>query len=365
MFGSVIANIDRHSVEPWDIYPYAGDYSHGIADKFLAGEIISWFTDSVSVDKVFAIAVSLGIVLCLLLAIFSGQVIRHSSQENKTAVIATVFVLWMLPSGIGGLFRYIGVPDIFMALTLLLCIMLAKNRYLLWIVPLLSAAAVGFHQIYTTLYFPTLFVAICFFALYEKRSVSGFAVAAITTLTTLASFIYITFFSSRYLTFGSIDSLVEYLNSKSDMNFDDEFLRWVFSGQYFSGVELYADGALTMVIDYEVLLITGIVLLPLFAIIFYTYFSAMRESTDKKRKFLFFLCSVSWIPSMATCFLMRNIFRILAALWMTQFLIVSLFLYFGDADFLAAFNRVKSFIIKYRFAAIVYFLFILLYRKWI
>lgn len=363
--GSVFANIDKTDVEAWDIYPYVGDYSHGIADKFLTGEIISWFTDYVSVKKVFAIAITLGMVLCALLSFFSGQVIRRTERENKTAVTVTVFSLWLLPSGIGGLFRYIGVPDVFMALTLILCIVLAKNRGSLWLVPLVSAAAVGFHQIYTTLYFPTLFVAICFFAIRKGYATQGFVAGIITTLTTLASFVFITFFSSRYLTYGSIDSLIEYLNSKSNMNFDDELLRWVFRGQYFSDIKTYVDGAASMLIDTKTLITAGVVILPLVAIIFYTYISAMKQSDDKRKKFLFILCSLSWVPTVATCFLMRNLFRISAAMWITQFLIMSLFIYFGDEDFLKAFNKTKSFIMKRKEIYLAYLLVVISFRKMI
>ena len=72
----------------WQLLTYLSDYSHGFVPRGFIGEIISWFSATVSLELLHTLSSVICILLSVVTSLLGGVLIRKT--ENKDAV--TVFV---------------------------------------------------------------------------------------------------------------------------------------------------------------------------------------------------------------------------------------------------------------------------------
>ena len=141
---------DKEGMPLWQLLTYLGDYSHGFMPRAFLGEIISRFSDTVSLSLLFNLSFIVCILMSVAIALFSGYVIRH--HENKDAIKGIVAIMLGSPIFMPLFASWLGITDIYLILFTFIAFALNENKLLRFFVPIVMLICTAIHHAYLFLY---------------------------------------------------------------------------------------------------------------------------------------------------------------------------------------------------------------------
>ena len=151
----------------WQLLTYLGDYSHGFMPRALLGEIITWFSDTVSLDILFVMSLTVCILLCIASALLGGYLIKHC--ENKTAVTVILAVMLGSPIFMPLFASWLGLMDVYLILLTFIAFTFNENRFLRYFIPVIAIICTAIHHAYLFLYMVPLAIALLYDFFKDKK----------------------------------------------------------------------------------------------------------------------------------------------------------------------------------------------------
>lgn len=280
---------------------YLYTYKHGFVPRGLVGEIISWFTDSVSDSMIQKLAVAFSLALAVAASLCIGKVLSKVKDDRQSfsVVLFLILVLCVMPGSFRMYFDQMTQDKLLWALTLF-AVFLCDRKYAIWFTPLLCITATLINPVFLL----CSMILIAVILLQEFKS-SGYSVKnGIICAVSYLSMIAIGLFgalSEKKLGFQTPQELLDYYFSRYSGQLDAEtrhlFIReWLF--EYFDSMETIVKKAFQIYFgewgNAQRCLI-GFLFFALPAFILFALFwkKVIRAESDKFQKFIFFLCAIS------------------------------------------------------------------------
>lgn len=299
---------DNFTVDWWVKPFYFLSYKYGFCSKMLIGTIVNCiFGNSVSEPLIKVIAAFAIVVLCFLIALFFGKILRVAEQRGSNWGIYFIVLLYLAcPARISNYFApaFNGRFEVYIFMLVLLALYIfftKKQDFKFWLsMSLICLLCTVIHQIFIFIFFPII-LALMIYNLYEQQfnKETVFGTFAVCT-TTAISFLYFQFFAK----FNIINEkmLMDIINSRYYYYRELSALHDPIICEYYSTLK---DQTFQLVVQYMPALfykalLTFILLIPLFFVFIVIWRNAYKNCIDNKSKILLIamqMCGLIYIPT--------------------------------------------------------------------
>ena len=278
----------KESMPLWQLLTYLSDYSHGFIPRAFIGEIITWFTDTVSLGLLFTLSFIVCVLLILAIALISGYLIRHC--ENKSAVTGIIAIMLGSPIFMPLFASWLGITDIYLILLTFIAFALNENKFLRFGVPVVMLICTAIHHAYLFLYMVPVAIALLYDMFKNKKHLRDGMLCAVTYIS-LAALGFVMLKTRTAKGFASVDEMTEFMLEKADIPLTKEWLMSVVPNEYTTGADFILE-EITTTMSASNLLGIVVIFAPLLILFAYGWFKALRKAENKAEKFTFFLCLV-------------------------------------------------------------------------
>lgn len=283
------------------IIHYLYTYKHGFIPRGLIGEIISWFTDSVSDELIASLAHIFSFVLAVSAALCIGKALSRTKNNRQSFAIVffVVAAMCVMPGSFRQYFQIMTQDKLLWALTLF-AVLLCGNRYTIWLVPICCIIATLINPVY--LFCGMILIAIVLLQefKYGGYSIKNGMICAVSYVSMLAIGI-IGPLSEKATGFQTPQELLDFFFSRYAGELSEEtrhlFLtEWLFD--YFEPIDKI------LKLSYEIYFLEwgnvrecliGFIFraLPLWLFLMAFWIKVIQNESNRFQKFIFFLCAIS------------------------------------------------------------------------
>lgn len=343
----------------WPFLLYLNDYSHGYMPRALLGEIFSWFTPTISIKFMCIASFAVCVVLCLLVAIVGGHLIRKA--EQKPSVIFLVALWISSPIFMPLMSGWLGIVDIYFISFTLIAFIINENKFARCFVPVIMLTCFMLHQAYIFLYMVPMAIALLYDFFKNKKYIRDGLLCGFTYISLIvASLITLT---NRTLSgFNSTEEIVDYMIQKADFEISRDWLTGLVQYEHFSGMEYMFD-KITTTMSIKNLLGIFVIFLPIFVLFAYGWIRAIRNSEKKHEKFILSLCLIHPLSTVPAYILGLNWNRWTSAIITSQCLLYLFMLYRKNESVTLAFSKIYDFIKKHFIVVVLYLIYYASFAK--
>ncbi len=343
----------------WQLLTYLGDYSHGYMPRAFLGEIISWFSDTVSLDLLFNLSFAVCVLLSLAIAILSGHIIKRA--ENKIAVTGITAIMVSSPIFMPLMASWLGITDIYLILLTLIAFVFNENKFLRYSVPVITLVCVAIHHAYMFLYMVPIAIALLYDFFKNKKVVRDGILCGVTYVSLIA-FALFTVSSRNANGFSSVEEMIAYMIAKADFPIEASWLQAIVPNEYFTGVE-YLGEHITSKMSVSNLLGLVVILAPVFILFAYGWIKSIRASDTKDQKFVLFLCLIQPLSTIPAYIFGLNWNRWTASIITSQCILYLFMIYRKNESVTSAVNKITDFLKRHFIAVVFYFIYYASFAK--
>ena len=342
---------EKEGMPMWQLLTYLGDYSHGFMPRALLGEIITWFSDTVSLELLFALSFTVCVLLCIASALLGGHLIKHC--ENRTAVTAIIAVMLGSPIFMPLFASWLGLMDVYLILLTFIAFTLNENRLLRFFIPVIAILCTAIHHAYLFLYMVPLAIALLYDFFRNKKYIRDGILCGVTYISLIALGLY-TVKARNADGFGSTEEMVDFMLKKADFPLTKEWLQSVVPNEYMTGVD-YISENITSTMSVANLLGIVVIFAPIFILFACGWLKAIRHSTDKTEKFTLFLCLIHPLSTVPAYIFGLNWNRWTSAIITSQCILYLFMLYRKNESVSTSVGKITEFFKKH-FILIVFYI---------
>lgn len=314
---------------------YLGDLSMGFASRLIIGSFVNLLTDNPTPEWLASYGRVVLWAVLIAVSIVLGRILRKTAKEMKDA--ALIFTLFFCTGSLTlyGFSYFFGMLDIYMFIAMLASALLINNKYLRWLVPLLSVFGVFVNYAYLITYFPLVILLILYNTAKTKKPVDIIYFIA-SCLPIIAATVYCVLFerNSVTITFSELwDTMIEksgYPFVYEEVCYFDFYLFGV-SDSY--GVANFEFNNMTPIefltslpkivfsleLDTTTYFILGSIALPVLAVFISLWIKCIKLSQTKTEKFVFLCAILATLLIFLNCIISNDITRWVEAGFIVQF----------------------------------------------
>ena len=323
------------------------------------GEVISWFSDTVSLELLFGLSLTVLILLCVAIDLVGGYLIRHI--ENKSAAKAIVTVMIGSPIFMPLFSSWLGLMDVYLILLTIIAFTLNENKVLRFTVPIIAPLCTAIHHAYLFLYMVPLAIALLYDLFKNKKYLRDGLLCSVTYVSMIA-FGLITVKTRTADGFSSVDEMVDFMLKKSEVPLSREWLQSVVPNEYTTGVE-YISETVTSTMSASNLLGIVAIFAPLLLLFAFGWIKAIKCSADKGEKFALFLCLIHPISSVPAYIFGLNWNRWTSAIITSQCILYLFMLYRKNEAVSASVEKITGFFKKHLEIVVFYIIYVASFAK--
>lgn len=294
----ILATVKNDSFDNYYILHYLWNYDKGFISRGLVGEIISWFTDTVTLEMIRIFAAAGSVILVLAATLCIGAVL-DKTRDNPQVYRTALFIIVLLSAAPFTFKAYL--PDIkydkiFWAVTLL-AVFLSQKKLGIWFVPALCAVAMLINPLF--LFGGMLLVGII---LLHECCESGFStkniiICAVTYIGIIALAIYDV--AGAYPDFANEQEMAAYFFARYSEPVSAETINRVadvFLNDFFEkkNMDYIAEQAGIFLVGWnrgeKTIFNAVFVSIPVMTLLTVFWVKVIKAEKEKFRKFIFFLC---------------------------------------------------------------------------
>ena len=211
-----------------NLYPashWVLSYDYGLVRRGLIGSIIKLWLPMVTVEQVYHIAL---VAYCTLLALLLVTFYALWRTSEKNGRLFRLFLFFAATPVTLSLFAHdLGRFDLFLTLITVLSLILLSLRRYVWMIPVLTVAAMFVHEGFLVLYAPTIVAAILFVHSRDRRGNGLLVTAVVAAIGILGSFVVLYRFG--YPTLG-YEEFSRFIQSRADFHVTELSMRECYYG---------------------------------------------------------------------------------------------------------------------------------------
>ncbi|MBQ8576177.1 MAG: hypothetical protein IJ447_09050 [Clostridia bacterium] len=343
----------------WQLLTYLGDYSHGFMPRAFIGEIISWFTDSVSSNLLFNLSFTVCVLLSVAAALIGGYLIKNA--ENKTAVTAIVAVMVSSPIFMPLMASWLGITDIYLILLTFIAFVFNENKFLRYLVPVLALICTAIHHAYLFLYMVPIAIALLYDFFKNKKYIRDGIMCGVTYASLIALGL-ITVKTRSASGFASVDEMTDFMINKAGFSLEKEWLESLVPNEYFTRVD-YLQQNVTSTMSASNLFGIVLIFAPLFVTFAYGWIKSIKQSEDKTERFIFSLCLIHPLSTVPTYIFGLNWNRWTSAIITSQCILYLFMLYRKNKTLSNTVGQMTEFFKKHFILVVFYLIYFASFAK--
>jgi hypothetical protein len=193
----------NYKIDEWVKLTWLSDYRYGIVNRGFFATIFTFILNIVYKDDCVT-DIFLKNAAIILTAIILALVIRwiwmmeKNMQEDIRDIGQKILMVWICSPWFFTFFMTqgtIGRLDIILMAIFLICCELIFKQKLLWVIPILCVCGVLTYEVFTLIYFPTIFLLLLEISYFNKKK-ENWITTAVTTVSVLSITVYIHFFGT-------------------------------------------------------------------------------------------------------------------------------------------------------------------------
>ncbi len=338
---------------------YLADFSMGKTSRLLIGSFVNLLTDHPTVEWINGFAAVVLVLVYIFTAILIGRIIRSTPADIRNPV--TVFSLFSV-SGVFGIYifsRFFGLLDIYMYLFTVLAVIVARNKVLRWLIPILCAGGVLVNYVYTIAYFPLVAAVLLYLIFTQEKKVGNSILFTVTCAVSVFLMFYCTFVGKETATFpfeemqaimeGKLGEKLTY----EQIHYFDYYLYGSHANEEILGVNMEGMSPTEFIalllwyLSTEGYNTGGIIAvtvgaLPIFAVFWMIWFRCIKSAETKPRKFVYLCFMLVPIFTVACCVLSTDMPRWAASGLIIQFGLGFFMLAMKDKPFENVMREIKA-----------------------
>lgn len=330
---------------------YLYTYEHGFNPRGLLGEVIRWFSDTVSDEMISNIANTFSVLLIIAVSLCIGKALNKlkDDRERFNWVVLLAFICCVLPTSLKMYFGAIHLDKILWLLSLI-AVFISDRKYAVWFVPVLCVIATLVNPMY--LFGSMILVAIILLQQFYSEHYS-FKKGLLCFLT-YASMIVIGLYSpiaEKKLGFSTPQELVDFYFSRyggtlSRDTYSNFVTEWLFD--YFEPIDEVFRSAFKY---YFVGWSNGqkcffyflLVALPAYILLGIIWIRAIKNEKNKFQKFIYFLCLISPVIIIAPLIVSWEMPRYFSDNFITQLCLLAYFIVKGHPAIISSVRSMVDF----------------------
>jgi hypothetical protein len=199
---------------------WALSYDHGLVRRGLLGTITKLWMPIVTIKGVHLTAL---VAYCTFLASLAGVFYALMKYKDKHGRLFRLILLFSAtPATLSMFARDLGRFDMFLVITLFLCLILLSLHRLRWLIPILMVMAMFIHEAFLVLCAPTLLAAILFVFLWDTRDKKALVTLGVSAISVVSSFFVLYKFGHPSLGYDDFSRLIQ---SRADFRITDLSMR--------------------------------------------------------------------------------------------------------------------------------------------
>lgn len=366
--GSYMLTQKVYPASNYYLIQYLYTYDHGYVSRGLVGEVISWFTDTVTDDLTQMLITAFSWLLIVAASLCMGKALS-CVRKDKTKYCRVLFVLavvCVLPFSFRLYFTSIRLDKLVWAVTLF-AVFLSDRKYGIWLVPVLCVLATMINPIFVF----TSMILIAIILLQEFYS-SGFskknlAICVITYGLIIAVALLVPVSSSN-LGFDTPNEMVDYYFARyagelSEESYNQFINEWLleyfipFKEVFKTGYSIYVKNGTALRNATSFLLVWGA---PMLLILETLWVKAIKAEENKFQKFILFLCAVSPVVIIPMVIASWDLSKLLGNNFLVQLGLLAYFLVKDNAAVRASVNGIIESARKHVFVCVCAIMYALL-----
>ena len=349
----------KEGMSVWQLLTYLGDYSHGFMPRALIGEILTWFSDTVTLEILFALSSTVCVLVCVSAALLGGYLIRRC--ENKTAVTAIIAVMLGSPIFMPLFASWLGLTDIYLILLTFVALALNENKLLRYFIPVIAIICTAIHHVYLFLYMVPLAIALLYDFFKNKKYIRDGILCGVTYISLISLGLY-TVKARNAEGFGSTDEMIDFMLQKTDIPLSREWLQTVVPNEYMTGIDYLRDN-ITSTMSVSNLLGIALIFAPILILFAYGWIKSIRSSTDKSERIILFLCLIHPLSTVPAYVFGLNWNRWTSAIITSQCMLYLFMLYRKNESVCATVGKITEFFKKHFFFIVFYIIYVASFAK--
>ena len=360
LFAQLIVFVPEEEGMPlWQLLTYLGDYSHGFMPRAFLGEIISWFSDTVSLGLLFKLSFAICVLMSLTLALIGGYLIRHC--ENKNAVTAIIAIMVGSPIFMPVFASWLGITDIYLILLTLIAFALNENKVLRFAVPFIMLLCTVIHHAYLFLYMVPVAIALLYDMFKNKKYLRDGILCAVTYISLIALGL-LTLSTRTAKGFSSVDEMVSFMLNKADMPLSEEWLMTVVPNEYLTKSNFILEN-ITSTMSVSNLLGIVAIFSPLLILFSYGWIKALKKAENNAEKFTIFLCLIHPLSTIPAYIFGLNWNRWTSAIITSQCLLYLFMLHRKNEAVCSTVEKITAFFKKHFVIVVFYIIYVASFAK--
>ncbi len=360
LFAQLIVFVPEEDGMPlWQLLTYLGDYSHGFMPRAFLGEIISWFSDTVSLGLLFKLSFAICVLMSLTLALIGGYLIRHC--ENKNAVTAIIAIMVGSPIFMPVFASWLGITDIYLILLTLIAFALNENKVLRFAVPVIMLLCTVIHHAYLFLYMVPVAIALLYDMFKNKKYLRDGILCAVTYISLIALGL-LTLSTRTAKGFSSVNEMVSFMLNKADMPLSEEWLMTVVPNEYLTKSNFILEN-ITSTMSVSNLLGIVAIFSPLLILFAYGWIKSLKKAENIAEKFTLFLCLVHPISTVPAYIFGLNWNRWTSAIITSQCLLYLFMLHRKNEAVCSTVEKITAFFKKHFVIVVFYIIYVASFAK--
>lgn len=360
LFAQFIVFVPKKENMPiWQLLTYLGDYSRGFMPRFLLGEIISIFSDTVSISLLFTLSYIVCILTSIVIALIGGYLIRHC--QNRDAVTVIIAIMVGSPIFMPILASWLGVTDTYLILLTFIAFVLNENKILRFGMPVVMLACTSIHHAYLVLYMVPVAIALLYDMFRNKKYIRDGILCAVT----YTSLISLGFFCLRTRAtngYSSIDEMIDVMINKTDMPLTKEWLSAIVPNEYLTESDFVLE-KITSTMSFSNLLGIVVIFSPLLILFAYGWIKALRKAENKAEKLTLFLCLIHPLSTIPAYIFGLNWNRWTSAIITSQCLLYLFMLHRKNEAVCETAGKITAFFKKHFVIVVFYIIYVASFAK--
>ncbi len=331
---------------------YLFDYKIGYTSRVLIGSFVDLLTTGkITGNWLRGFITIFYIIAFLTVAVLLGKLMRNVTGDMKNIVIFMIVFFLLAKYAMWVWYIYFGIFDLFWFLFALLAIISVNNRFAKWLIPLLCVLGLATHYTFAFIYMPLILALVLYDLFISSFAKSSIALTVVTVLTMGCSSVYFFIFSSMTIKLQN-DALVDYIFSKSNLQFDDFYIP-IIKLYFGSGTNNLKEqlkiiiNAIVTGFQLKAFLLIVISVLPLIICFFYIWIKAYKLSSSISEKFFMLFCTLLPLASLPAFLFSSDIYRFLAQVIITQFCLVFFLVFKKNAAIILSLKNLANFFRKH------------------
>ena len=328
------------------LYPlHLVDLRIGFISRTLVGSISGLLWKNPTEGNIAFLQTAVIIITFLLTAVFLGGCIKKADEESAGNLLIISLLVAVFPYGFMTYINLFELLDIYWVMSAVLCLLSSENKKTAFLIPVFIFTGLWVHYSFVFAFMPLIYV-LCFSEMLRKKSKASYILTGITVIVSVSFTLY---FVSTCRTFNVMpfEDFIDYIIDKagSEITSIERYIGTAFrpnnemnklygfteaAGLDTAMAEKMPEALKGLLGNFQMalrdtslfaIICDFILISPVLSFFSAIWIRAMKNTEDKKEKFIYFLCTISPLIQLFSCFISSDTSR-----WLSLMVISDLFM---------------------------------------